>query len=149
MRNIFKFTITFLIGFIIMTLSNYDFNNDFVNRDIKQIESYTSKDAVADYIIKYGQLPDNYITKDKAKDLGWIPSQNNLWEVSDQKSIGGDRFYNRETRLPIAKDRIYFEADIDYKGKERNAKRIVFSNDGLIYYTDDHYNTFSLLFGDE
>ncbi len=70
----------------------------------------------------------------------------NLWDVTDEMSIGGDRFGNREGLLPDASGRKWYEADIDYDGGRRNAKRIVFSNDGLIYYTDDHYESFEQLY---
>lgn len=64
-------------------------------------------------------------------------------------SIGGDRFGNREGLLPTAKGRKYYECDIDFDGTYRGAKRIVYSNDGLIYYTEDHYESFELLYGEE
>lgn len=103
-------------------------------------QAYTSKEEVAQYLVEFKELPPNYITKQEAYDAGWVPDQQNLWEVTDHKSIGGDRFSNREGKLP--KKMTYYEADIDYKGKGRNAKRIVYSNNFDIYYTDDHYETF-------
>lgn len=105
-------------------------------------QAYSSRDDVARYLFQYGKLPPNYFTKAQARELGWIAEQGNLWEVTDQGSIGGDRFSNREKLLPEKKGRIYYECDIDYSGGHRGAKRIVFSNDGLIYYTDDHYESF-------
>jgi len=108
--------------------------------------SYTSKDEVALYIHTYGRLPDNYITKNEAMDLGWDASKGNLWDVTENMSIGGDRFGNREGLLPDESGRQWFEADIDYEGGYRNALRIVFSDDGLIYYTDDHYESFEKLY---
>lgn len=111
--------------------------------------TYTSKEEVAAYINKYDSLPCNYITKEQARRLGWISSQGNLNKVAPGKSIGGDRFGNYEQQLPVKRGRQYFECDIDYRGGRRNAKRIIFSNDGLIYYTEDHYNTFELLYGEE
>lgn len=110
---------------------------------------YTSKDEVALYIHQFGHLPDNYISKDKAQSLGWVNKEGNLWKVAPGKSIGGDYFGNYEEALPKKKGRKYYECDIDFDGKYRNAKRILFSNDGLIYYTDDHYETFTLLYGEE
>ena len=107
---------------------------------------YTGKDEVAEYIHIYGRLPKNYITKNEAMDLGWDASRGNLWDVTDEMSIGGDRFGNREGLLPDASGRKWYEADIDYEGGRRNAKRIVFSDDGLIYYTDDHYESFEKLY---
>ncbi|MGN1069057.1 MAG: ribonuclease domain-containing protein [Candidatus Fimadaptatus sp.] len=61
-------------------------------------------------------------------------------------SIGGDRFGNREGLLPDARGRQYYECDVNYDGGYRGGERIVFSSDGLIYYTCDHYNTFALLY---
>ncbi|MBP5528422.1 MAG: ribonuclease [Lachnospiraceae bacterium] len=108
---------------------------------------YTSKDEVALYIHLYNHLPSNYITKKEAQDLGWDASQGkHLNKVAPGKSIGGDKFGNREGLLPKKDGRVYYECDIDYKKGSRNAKRIVFSNDGLIYYTEDHYETYELLY---
>ena len=105
-------------------------------------EEYSDKEHVAAYLRAFQELPPNYITKKEAQALGWISSQGNLWEVAPGKSIGGDRFGNYEGQLPDAKGRKYFECDIDFDGKYRNAKRIIFSSDGLIFYTEDHYTTF-------
>lgn len=111
--------------------------------------TYSSKEQVAAYINRFGKLPGNYITKEQARKLGWVSSLGNLDKVAPGKSIGGDRFGNYEQLLPVKKGRQYFECDIDYHGGRRNAKRIIFSNDGLIYYTEDHYNTFERLYGKE
>lgn len=111
--------------------------------------TYTSKEEVAAYINEFGHLPDNFITKDDAKDLGWDSKKGNLDEVAPGMSIGGDYFGNYEGVLPDAPGREYTECDIDYDGGSRGAKRIVFSNDGLIYYTEDHYESFELLYGQE
>ena len=106
---------------------------------------YSSKMEVAAYIYQYGELPTNYLTKDEAMDLGWVASKGNLWKVTDQMSIGGNKFGNYEGLLPTQPGRQYYECDIDYQGGSRNAKRIVYSNDGLIFYTDDHYESFQQL----
>lgn len=111
--------------------------------------SYTSKEEVALYIHQYGTLPSNFITKKEAKKLGWVSSEGNLGEVAPGKSIGGDYFGNYEGMLPEEDDRDYYECDINTDGSYRGAERIVFSNDGLIYYTPDHYETFELLYGEE
>lgn len=103
---------------------------------------YDSMEEVAVYLDTYDQLPDNYLTKKEAQALGWVSKQGNLWEVADGCSIGGDRFGNYEGLLPDAKGRKWTECDIDFEGEYRNGERIVFSNDGLIYYTDDHYESF-------
>ena len=108
--------------------------------------SYTSRDEVALYLHTYGHLPDNYITKEEARALGWDAQAGNLQEVAPGKSIGGDRFGNREGLLPAERGRQYYECDIDYAGGTRNAKRIVYSNDGLIFYTDDHYASYTQLY---
>ena len=110
---------------------------------------YTSKEEVAEYIYLYGHLPDNFITKKEAKALGWDSKAGNLREVAPGKSIGGDYFGNYEGLLPEDDNRDYYECDIDSDGGYRGAKRIVFSNDGLIYYTEDHYESFELLYGEE
>lgn len=111
--------------------------------------SYSSKEDVSMYLFLYGELPENFITKNKAKDLGWEASKGNLFDVTDKMSIGGDRFFNREGLLPVKAGRTYYEADIDYNGGSRGAKRIVYSNDGLVYYTGDHYDSFEKLYGEE
>ena len=110
--------------------------------------SYTSKEDVALYIYQYGTLPKNFITKDQARGLGW--DGGGLEPYAPGKCIGGDKFGNYEKLLPVKSGRTYTECDIGTLGaKSRGAKRIVFSNDGLIYYTDDHYETFTLLYGEE
>ncbi len=106
--------------------------------------TYTSKDDVALYIHTYGHLPDNFISKKEAQKLGW--SGGSLKDYAPGKSIGGSRFGNYEGALPEKKGRQYYECDIDYKGKSRGAKRIVYSDDGLIFYTEDHYETFEQLY---
>ncbi len=109
---------------------------------------YTSTEDVALYIHTYGRLPDNFLTKDQARALGW--EGGGLEDFAPGCCIGGDRFGNREGLLPEADGRYYTECDIDTMGaSSRGAKRIVFSNDGLIYYTDDHYESFELLYGEE
>lgn len=108
--------------------------------------SYTSPEDVAEYIHTFGTLPGNFITKDEAKALGWDSKAGNLWDVAPGKSIGGDRFGNYEGLLPSAEDRKYTECDVNYSGGYRGAERIIFSDDGLIFYTADHYETFEQLY---
>lgn len=109
---------------------------------------YTTKDDVALYIYTYGELPSNFISKKEAQKLGW--EGGSLEPYAPNCCIGGSRFGNYEGILPEKPGREYTECDIDTLGKKsRGAKRIVFSNDGLIYYTDDHYKTFELLYGEE
>ncbi|WP_412674975.1 ribonuclease domain-containing protein [Aneurinibacillus aneurinilyticus] len=102
-------------------------------------------EEVAQYIRDHGHLPDNYITKNEARKLGWDAQKGNLNKVAPGKSIGGDVFGNREKKLPSKKGRIWYEADINYKSGFRGDDRILFSNDGLIYKTEDHYKTFQLM----
>ena len=110
--------------------------------------SYSSKDDVALYIHTYNKLPHNFITKKEAEELGW--KGGSLEKYAKGKCIGGSRFGNYEGLLPEAEGRTYTECDIETMGKDsRGAKRIVFSNDGLIYYTEDHYESFELLYGNE
>ena len=91
------------------------------------------------YLHTYGKLPKNFVTKNQYNSLG---------KPAD-KCCGGDRFYNKEGRLPNKAGRLYYECDIDTYGiTSRGAKRIVYSNDGLIYYTGDHYESFTLLYGE-
>ena len=109
---------------------------------------YTKRDDVALYIHTYGKLPENFITKKDAEALGWTGGS--LEPYAPGKCIGGMRFGNYEGLLPVKKGRVWYECDIDTLGKKsRGAKRIVYSNDGLIYYTSDHYESFSILYGEE
>ena len=122
---------------------------DETEPSISEDGTYTTKEEVAEYINIYDHLPSNFITKKEAKNLGWVSSEGNLNEVAPGMSIGGDYFGNYEGLLPEAEDRDYYECDIDFDGTYRNQKRIVFSNDGLVYYTEDHYESFELLYGEE
>lgn len=113
---------------------------------IDEYGSYTTKEDVALYIHTYGCLPQNFITKDQARQAGW--SGGSLEPYCPGMCIGGDRFGNREGLLPKAEGRTWTECDINTLGAgSRGAERIVFSNDGLIYYTGDHYESFTLLYG--
>ena len=109
---------------------------------------YDSKEEVALYIHLFGHLPSNYITKKEAEKLGWPGGE--LEPYAPGKCIGGSHFGNYEGLLPDAPGRSWTECDIDTLGaKKRGSKRIIFSNDGLIYYTEDHYEHFELLYGEE
>lgn len=139
--------------------STYQNNTgNFSNSNKKQIDetdnyldkdgSYTSQEDVTNYLIQYGQLPDNFITKKEARKLGW--SGGSLEPYAPGKCIGGDYFGNYEEILPVVSGRTYHECDIDtLNAKSRGAKRIIYSDDGQIYYTEDHYKTFTLLYGDD
>ena len=110
--------------------------------------AYTTKEDVALYLHVYGVLPNNFITKAEAEKLGWTGG--GLEKYAPGKCIGGDRFGNYEGLLPEEKGRSYKECDIDTLGKSsRGSKRIVYSNDGLIYYTPDHYESFTLVYGEQ
>ncbi|MDD5947993.1 MAG: ribonuclease domain-containing protein [Oscillospiraceae bacterium] len=109
--------------------------------------SYTTKEDVSLYLYIYGELPQNFITKKEAQALGW--EGGSLEPYAPGCCIGGSYFGNYEGLLPEESGRSYYECDIDTLGKSsRGAKRIVYSNDGLIYYTADHYEHFTLLYGD-
>ncbi len=116
--------------------------------EIDEYGYYTSKEEVALYLYTYGHLPENYLTKKEAQALGWDNKKGNLQDVAPGMSIGGDKFGNREGLLPDASGRQYYECDIDYEGGYRGAKRIIYSNDGLIFYTEDHYESFEQLYGE-
>lgn len=105
--------------------------------------SYTSPEDVAEYIHTFGTLPGNFITKKEAQELGWNSSKGNLQDVAPGKSIGGDYFGNREGLLP---DGNYHECDVNYDGGYRGAERLIYSDTGEIYYTNDHYQTFTQLY---
>lgn len=107
---------------------------------------YYTTEEVALYLYAFVELPPNFITKDEAYDLGWNSRQGNLWDVAYGMCIGGDVFGNREGLLPESRERTYYECDVNYEGGYREGERIVFSSDGLIYYTGDHYESFEMLY---
>lgn len=115
---------------------------DAADYGVEESGWYDTMEEVAIYLTFFEELPDNYLTKKQAQALGWESRKGNLWDVADGCSIGGDRFGNYEGLLPDAKGRKWTECDIDFDGGYRNGKRVVFSNDGLIYYTSDHYESF-------
>ena len=161
MKRFIKILLIFIVltGMFLAISKLFEKGDDIFSQTINEVTvqnenridkqgKYTSKEDVALYIFTYGELPSNYVSKSKAKQMGWVASKGNLLKVCEGCSIGGDVFTNRQKILPTSKGRTYYECDIDYEGGTRNAKRIVYSNDGLIYYTDDHYNTFELLYGE-
>lgn len=105
--------------------------------------SYTTPEDVAEYIHTFGTLPENFITKREAMTLGWLSSEGNLWEVAPGKSIGGDNFGNREGLLPEGR---YHECDVNYEGGFRGSERLIYGEDGGIWYTGDHYVSFEQLY---
>ncbi|WP_298062097.1 ribonuclease domain-containing protein [uncultured Campylobacter sp.] len=115
-------------------------NPDVNSKNQLADEPCISRECVSAHIRRTGTLPQNFITKKQAGELGW--QGGDLWKYARGKSIGGDRFGNFERRLPDKKGRIWRECDIEYRGGARGAKRLIFSNDGLIFYTADHYESF-------
>lgn len=108
--------------------------------DSKEIDELTSEEVVIPFVKQNGTLPSYYLTKSEAKKKGWIPSQGNLCEVLPGQAIGGDRFSNREGKLP--KGEQYFEADVNYNCGNRGADRIVFTKKGEVWLTHNHYKSF-------
>ena len=104
------------------------------------IDELTEERKVIDYVRANKQLPDYYLTKSEARNQGWIASKGNLCDVLPGRAIGGDKFSNREKTLP--KGEQYFEADVNYNCGNRNADRIVFTKNGDVYLTKDHYRSF-------
>lgn len=109
---------------------------------------YLEAEEVALYLHAFAELPLNYLTKSEARALGWDSRAGNLWEVAYGCAIGGDSFGSREGLLPDARGRRWYECDVNYFGGYRGAERIVFSNDGLICYSDDHYQSYEILYDD-
>ncbi len=107
--------------------------------DIAQL---TDANTVARWVQQHQRLPDFYLTKNEARRQGWNPSQGNLCDVLPGRAIGGDRFGNREKRLPMQTGRVWFEADVNYHCGHRDADRLLYSSDGLIFLTTDHYRSF-------
>lgn len=102
-------------------------------------QAYSSPEEVGAYLLTYEELPPNYLTKQEAKALGWRAEAGNLWEVTEQMSIGGDHFGNFEGQLPEGH---YREADVNYQGGFRGPERLIYSSDFSLYYTPDHYQHF-------
>lgn len=105
------------------------------------IDEKTQTNAVANYLQRYQQLPDFYLTKKQAREQGWNAKEGNLCEVLPGRAIGGDRFMDREKQLPKEAGRQWYEADVNYQCGRRGSDRLLYSNDGLIYVTTDHYRT--------
>ena len=107
-----------------------------------EIDDLTKEAVVVPYVKSHGKLPEYYITKKEAREKGWEASSGNLCDVLPGRAIGGDFFSNREGILPEKPGRKWFEADLNYNCGRRNADRLVFSSDGLVFVTHDHYKTF-------
>ena len=96
----------------------------------------------ADYWLKhYGVLPDYYISEDDIKALGWTPKESPIKYAPDKMMTRGT-YLNDDKKLPNTPGRVWYEADINYYFGKRNGHRVVWSNDGLIFVTYDHYNSF-------
>lgn len=104
------------------------------------IDELTEERKVISYVKQNHRLPEYYITKNEARKQGWNPSKGNLCDVLPGKAIGGDKFGNREGRLPDGEK--YFEADVNYHCGSRKADRIIFTRDGDVYLTKNHYKSF-------
>ena len=115
-------------------------NREEISLEEHSIQNLTNEVKVINYVKSNHELPDYYITKSEARKKGWIPSEGNLCDVLPGKAIGGDKFSNREKTLPSGKQ--YFEADVNYNCGNRNADRIVFTKDGEVYLTKNHYKSF-------
>lgn len=106
------------------------------------IAQRTEAKTVARALQLQHRLPDLYLTKSEARRQGWNPGKGNLCEVLPGRAIGGDRFSNREKRLPMQAGRQWYEADVNYDCGHRDADRLLYSSDGLIFLTRDHYRSF-------
>jgi ribonuclease T1 len=87
------------------------------------------------------KLPSRYVTKGQARAHGWRGG--GLCAIWPDHAIGGDVMRNFGGKLPDAPGRYFYEADLDGDCRSRGPKRLVFSNDGLIFVTVDHYNSFA------
>ncbi|MBT2713168.1 hypothetical protein J7E23_09980 [Pseudomonas sp. ISL-88] len=134
--------LTKLPGKLAGTVSKANKTSKYVENSVKANKVLNSFSEVADFVSKHGKLPNNYITKADAEKLGWVSKKGNLSKVAPGKSIGGDIFKNKGNPLPTAKNRVWYEADINYTTGYRGNDRLLYSNDGLIYKTTDHYKTF-------
>jgi guanyl-specific ribonuclease Sa len=117
--------------------SQYSAGNSSAQVSIDQL---TEEKTVISYVKQNHKLPDYYITKNEARKMGWNPSQGNLCDILPGKAIGGDKFGNREGRLPDGEK--YFEADVNYHCGGRNADRIIYTQNGEVYLTKNHYKSF-------
>lgn len=109
----------------------------------KGTATFESKKGIDVLLYNGSSLPKQYLTKKQAKKLGWKPYLFNLHKVTNNGIIGGDVYRNKDGKLPSANGRIWYEADINYTGGMRNSSRILYSNDGLVFVTYDHYFTFN------
>lgn len=141
-------TCVLLAGCVAVSVDTEGVGDDPITVSVAEDGSYDSAEEVVVYLVTYGKLPSNYITKQEARKLGW--EHGSVEPYAEGKCIGGDRFGNYEGRLPSGKNLRYKECDIDTLGAgSRGAKRLIYDNEGNIYYTEDHYETFVLLYEGE
>ncbi|WP_428946150.1 ribonuclease domain-containing protein [Pantoea sp. FN060301] len=105
----------------------------------ESISELTRQERVTRYLQQHRQLPPYYLKKQEARRRGWQSEKGNLCDILPGKAIGGDRFHNREAHLPASQGRKWFEADVNYHCGRRGSERLLYSSDGLIYLTRDHY----------
>lgn len=123
------------------TVVEYGKVNNTESSSLQQsIDQLTAERTVISYVKQNHHLPDYYITKNEARKQGWNPSKGNLCDVLPGKAIGGDKFNNREGSLPQGEK--YFEADVNYHCGSRKADRIIFTKNGDVYLTKNHYKSF-------
>ncbi|QBO57100.1 ribonuclease domain-containing protein [Chryseobacterium salivictor] len=151
------FIIGLLTAFLVMYLINYykvEKKTETANSEVSiqenksapsakvsgNINELTEEKTVINYVKINHRLPDYYLTKSEARKQGWIASKGNLCDVLPGKAIGGDHFSNREKKLPAGNN--YYEADVNYNCANRNADRIIFTENGEVWLTKDHYKTF-------
>ncbi|KEY59978.1 ribonuclease domain-containing protein [Serratia sp. DD3] len=108
----------------------------------ESIDKLTEQKRVVSYLQQHRRLPDYYITKKQAREQGWNSRKGDLCSVLPGKAIGGDYFSNRERQLPTTNKRVWYEADINYQCGHRGSDRLLYSSDGLIFATNDHYKNF-------
>ena len=163
MKKLFLYLITAIFAISLFTgcsvdlaentdysISSYDKHDisaealEYAESVVEEYGVYTTPATVAAYLHTFNKLPSNFITQKEAQQLGWDSKKGNLTDVAPGMSIGGDRFGNYEEILP--KKKKYTECDVNYESGYRGSERIVFSNDGDIYYTADHYETFTQLY---
>lgn len=142
---------TWIVLLVVLVLAGMAWMNLRGNAEVRadedagspeSIEQLTRQDKVVSYVQQHQRLPDYYITKKQARSAGWDARSGNLCDVLPGRAIGGDRFANREGRLPDKAKRVWREADINYRCGRRDADRLLYSSDGLIYVTKDHYRNF-------
>lgn len=120
--------------------ANQQSTTNDADRSVSDIDDLTDEDKVISYVKQNHRLPDYYVTKSEARKQGWNPSKGNLCDVLPGRAIGGDRFSNREKSLPGSDQ--YYEADVNYSCGRRNADRIVFTKNGNVWLSKNHYKSF-------